>query len=840
MPDDLQHGNGGVAGNGSNGMPAEPELDPADAALFALSEDQPELAWAERAARAAAATPAVGPIGGFELLEEVGRGGQGAVYKARQPGTGRIVALKRIGGLTLSAHDRRRFALEIEALARLGHPTVVTVYSAESIGDQSVLVMEYVDGVPIDAWSDGTPIHPKPSTRQLLTAFAAVCDGVAHAHKRGVIHRDIKPGNVLVEADGRPRLLDFGIAKLIGEWRLSEGTGAGQELTTTSFAGTPAFAAPEQLEGPSRADTLSDVYSLGALLYRMLTGRAPFVAGGGLPEMIDLVRRGGPTRPSRVRAGVSAELDWIVLKAMEVEPGRRYQGAEALAADVRRFLRGEAVGAHPPTTAYRLRKWIRQNRVLAVSAVLVSLTLLGSTGVSTRYSIEARRALAEANAALARETAAHQEAAAAAEESRAAAGFLTDVLGSADTGRLDVTIREALDTASAELADGRRKYPPRVEAGVRFAIGQTYAHIGLLEDAEKHLARALEIRRSLFDLSSEQVMGPLHILGRTYRGLGRLADAERIQRDVVAARRARLAAPAPEKYDRSRLAQALVSLGIALRMRGKYDEAIAAYYEAHDLYTEELGEINDDSGTTLRNISVILIYQRKFAEAEVVGRRALTLLRQYHGNAPHLNTAIATCSLGQALWERGDQAEGEKLLREGLEMHRSLHGETHFHSAEAAQLLAGYLMEQERWTEAEPLMRSALAARSALRPADSAPVRKAEADLARVLCGLGRCDEAIKLCTDSIARGGDPAALRNLYMALGSAHRAQKQFARGHAALTQAWELVEANANSLAPGDVRRAARELVELYESWDEAEPGKGYAAEAARWRDRTHERP
>lgn len=383
--------------------PVEPPHDPPPSASGRGPDDEAERvldeafklgegeeAWLEIARRASRPAEPLGNLGPYSLLEEIGRGGQGEVYKAVQPGTGRVVALKRLaaGGLRIGSRAAERFSREVDAATRLSHPNVVTVYAAEVIDGHAILVMEWIDGTIIDRWADGRWADPSMSDRdkraRVLQAFAAACDGVAHAHQRGVIHRDLKPSNIMIGADGVPRVLDFGVAKVLEEWREHDPTGGGAlatAWTATGFAGTPAYAPPEQLhDGGREVDTRADVYALGVILYRLLSGEEAFGHRQGLADLLDAVRRGPSRRPSQVRPAVGREADWIVHKAMDVDVSRRYQTVDALADDVRRLLDGRAVLAHPPSTLYTAWRAVRR-RPRTWGAAIIAVTAISALSV---------------------------------------------------------------------------------------------------------------------------------------------------------------------------------------------------------------------------------------------------------------------------------------------------------------------------------------------------------------------------------------------------------------------------------------------------------------------------
>ena len=316
----------------------------------------------------------LGSIGPFELLDEVERGGQGVVFRARQPGTNRVVALKRmLAGSLASAATRARFAREVEAAAALDHPGIVTVFGTESVDRTPVLAMEWVDGVPITEWARGPSEHGAGrDPAQRLEVFCAVCDAVEHAHARGVLHRDLKPSNILVDRSGRPRVLDFGLAKWLG----------GEERDATQSAealGTPAYAAPEQLLpgslGAGRVDVRADVYALGVVLYEVLTGASPYGSRDtSLSELLRTVERVDPAPPSSFDPRLGRELDAVCLRALEKLPEDRYPSVGALAADLRRHLAGEPVHAAPPGALARFTKLVRRNPLPSAFALVLLVT----------------------------------------------------------------------------------------------------------------------------------------------------------------------------------------------------------------------------------------------------------------------------------------------------------------------------------------------------------------------------------------------------------------------------------------------------------------------------------
>lgn len=361
-------------------------LNPENESLFGLASNE----WQVRLQQAHQSRP-LGPFGPYELLAEIGRGSQGEVYRAVQPGTGRIVAIKRIAGLGFAPDPvlLDRFTREVEALTRLSHPNVVTVHALDVVNGHTILVMELVEGRPIDQWADLQWSRAPEPLQILLAVFARVCAGVAHAHQRGVIHRDIKPSNILVTPADQPKVLDFGIARLLGEHAANN---AHPTFTLTGFAGTPAYASPEQLVPGGGIDTRSDVYSLGILLYRLLAGCEAF--SGQIGQTAQRKTEGPAPGPRRARKALPPECDWIVRKATDPSPSARYQTVDALAEDVSRLIDGRPILAHPPSWLYSARRAIKR-RPLTALGIGASIAVVASLGTvvavqAVRLSIRSR------------------------------------------------------------------------------------------------------------------------------------------------------------------------------------------------------------------------------------------------------------------------------------------------------------------------------------------------------------------------------------------------------------------------------------------------------------------
>jgi len=369
------------------GLREEPP-DPESLESMGFGFEDPGDAWMDQL-RGAEVPLGLGTIGPYELLDEIERGGQGVVYRARQPGTKRLIALKRpIAGSFSSRSTRQRFEREIESAAALNHPNIVTAYGMEIVDGTPLLAMEWIDGVTLTRWiSGGSPENPgddpEPGQgpcrdpRESIEVFLRVCDAIAHAHSRGILHRDLKPSNILVADDGQPHVLDFGLAKRLA---YAEPDAQGKlDLTLSGdFLGTPAYASPEQFSPrQTQFDERTDIYSLGVILYEMLTGLSPYPDPSNVTELIRAVETVTPPRLSSIDPRLGRELDTIVLKAMAKTPSARYANVDSLASDLRRYLAGEPISAVEPTTWYLLKKVVTRNRLAFAFAATVVLLVLG-------------------------------------------------------------------------------------------------------------------------------------------------------------------------------------------------------------------------------------------------------------------------------------------------------------------------------------------------------------------------------------------------------------------------------------------------------------------------------
>lgn len=418
--------------------------------------------WVD-ALRSATAPPPGGEIAGYRIVRVIQRGAQGTVYEGLEPVTGRRVAVKRMPLAHVDADSVARFDREARALARLEHPSVVRLLAAPIDDGARIIVTEWVDGLPFDEWADACwgRSEAAEAVRSVARCAGLAADAIAAAHAAGVMHRDLKPSNVLVTADGQPKVLDFGLAKALDA--------SGTVTRTQGFAGTPAWSAPEQVaDHAARVDARTDVHALGLLLYRGLTGRPAFDGSLPIALLFEDIRRTVPREPCRVRDAVTRELSLVVMRALEKDPARRYLSADAMALDLGRFLRGDAVSVHPPSLAYHARKFVRRHWAMALVAA-VALVAVGAgvaTAVIARRDADAERRRSEERQAFVAQLVSEQAEAQAAGRAglpgdivrRALAGLGGRALGPDDERSLRVQYAEMLARlgADAEAAEQYR------------------------------------------------------------------------------------------------------------------------------------------------------------------------------------------------------------------------------------------------------------------------------------------------------------------------------------------------------------------------------------------------
>jgi len=794
---------------------------------------EPDEAEAQGAAgeAAPASIPAEKPgtrIGRYKLLRILGEGGMGIVYLAEQQGSiRRQVALKVIKPGMDSKRVLARFEVERQALALLDHPNIAQVYDAgTTVNGRPYFVMEYVKGLPITEYCD----HHMLSIEQRLRLFQQVCQAVHHAHQKGIIHRDVKPSNILVttqDDQAVPKIIDFGIAKAIAQ-PLTERT-----LYTEQgqLFGTPEYMSPEQADMATEdIDTRSDIYSLGVLLYVLLTGVLPFDSAtfrdGGIDHIRKLIRETDPKTPStrltslgdeakevaqnrRIEVGTLAkrlhkELEWIPLMAMRKDRTRRYRSASELADDIQNYLQGAPLIAGPESTVYRVKKFVRRNRTLVAGAVSVLLVLAAGTVISTIFAFRAELARADA---------------------RTIADFLTnDVLASVQEikGR-DATMIDILNSASKSL-EGRFENQPLVEAEICWTLARNYHFLHEHGAAIPFYERAYQIRKEQLGELAEPTLIAKTQLGFSQIFAGQFKEAERTFDELIA--QSRQLDPANIIFPNSWKCR----LSIVYKAMGRYEEAERLMLETWNGGRWWESQWQREAKIYQDNMADIYVYQGRYDEAEQMYKEMLEKEYPVHGDKVY--TWWSMDGWPRLYMAQGRYEEAENLLIKGIDIRgRELPGKDHPLTLIFINCLGVLRTKQERYPEAETLFKEALEARQCKLGEDHPETLETINDFGVLRREQKRYDEAESLLRQALdARqrklGTDHPACFESIQELAVLYKEQGHYDKSEPLLLKAVE-----GRRLKLGDTHQhtlqSIKNLIDLYEAWNKPEKAQEWRA-------------
>jgi serine/threonine-protein kinase len=650
-------------------------------------------------------------LGSYRLIRRLGRGGMGEVYLAVRDDDEfqKRVAVKVLAPGMGTDEVAARFRTERQILAALDHPNIAKLLDGGTTEEGlPYFVMEYVEGRPIDEYCDRCGL----SLRRRLELFCDVCSAVQYAHRNLVVHRDLKPGNILVTPQGAPKLLDFGIAKLLNP-ELSSAQLA--PTATVLRLMTPDYASPEQARGES-ITTSADVYSLGVLLYYLLTGHRPYRLGSRSPvEMLQVICEEEPETPStavlrqeeittpdggtttvtpaavsrtrddtpaRLHRRLSGDLDNIVLMAMRKEPARRYGSAQQFAEDIRRHLDGRPVLARKDTFGYRLGKLVRRHRIAVAAAALFVMACLGFGVV-----------MAAQRAQISRER----------DRAEAVRGFLVELFETSDpiqAADANPGVRTILDRGARRL-ETELAGQPEIQAELKATIGVIYQRRGEFESAKPLLEEALELRRELYGREHAEVAASLNSLADLRMELGQYAAAEHLFREALEVRRRLFGTESVE------VAESLNDLGKALQHQGDLDAAEIRYREALEMRRSFLGRKHVEVAETLNNLAGVVWQRGDSAAAERFHREALAIRENLLGK-DHVEVSESLNNLAVVLNDRGAFAEARAKFERALALRRRHLGEDHPRVATTLHNLAGVLANLGQLDAAEQLYRQAI------------------------------------------------------------------------------------------------------------------------------------
>lgn len=761
-------------------------------------------------------------IGAYRVESELGRGGMGTVYLAVRDDDefNKKVAIKIVRSGFDSEELLRRFRSERQILANLDHPNIARLLDGGTTADGApYVVMEYVDGTSINDYCERNSL----GLEARLELFRKVCSAVNYAHQNLVVHRDIKPSNILVASDGTPKLLDFGIAKLLDP----ETSDETEPITRADMRlMTPEYASPEQVSGRP-ITTATDVYSLGVVLFELLTGHPPYNFDNRSPaEMERVIRDKQPTRPSdamtsdndkvnrdigsnfaiRDPRSLRGDLDNIILMALRKEPARRYSSVEQFSDDIRRHLVDLPVLARQDTLGYRADKFVRRHAGGVAATAAVTVLIAALVGFYTS------QLAAERNRALAETAKAEQ-----------VSKFLTDLFAASDpreSGGDKLTAQQILDSGAKRIRT-ELTGQPEVQAALMDVMGVAYQNLGLLDQAEDLIKSALEIREGLHGKSHTDTAESMNHLASVYVARTEFKKAGPIFREALAIERG-FNESSPE------VADLLNNIAQVELNTGNFDEAERLYLEALALNRKLFGSDHREIATNLSNLGSVMGRQGHNDRALDYFRQGMEMRRRVLGN-DHPDLAYSANNIAAMLHVQGKFDEAEPYYRESREIRLRALGEDHHMYCNTSNNLALLLIDKGVLEEAETILTSVLETYGRTLPFDHESNALARLNMALLLIKKGEHKLAEPFARDAlgIQMKKLPAGSWRIAVSqsvLGESLTGQKQFEAAEKLLTESYKQIE---KSLKPDDKRRkeALTRVIKMYEAWDKPERAAEY---------------
>jgi serine/threonine protein kinase len=705
-------------------------------------------------------------IGPYKLLQQIGEGGMGVVFMAEQTEpVQRKVALKIIKPGMDSHQVIARFEAERQALALMDHPHIAKVFEAGTTkSGRPYFVMELVKGTPITRYCDEHHLTP----RERLQLLLPVCQAVQHAHQKEIIHRDLKPSNVLVaEYDDRPvaKIIDFGVAKATGPKLTNRTmfTEFGQVL------GTPEYMSPEQAKlNALDIDTRSDIYALGVLLYELLTGSTPFEAErmreAAFDEVLRIIREEEPPKPStrlssthelpsiatkrgleprKLSSLVRGELDWIAMKCLEKDRNRRYETASGLARDIERYLHDEPVQACPPSTGYRLRKFVLRNKGPVLAAAMILLVLVGGIVGTTWGMFRAREAAWTEKEA--KEKAQQSEA-----ETKAVLDFVEKKIIAAARPKdqaggqsYDVKLADALK-AALPFVDKSFTGQPLIEARLRMTMGDSFWYLGDAKTASEQFQAARQLYAEHRGPDDPDTLKSMNDLANSYDVLGRHTDALKLRQETLALNQAKLGPDHPDTL------ACMSGLATSYQALGRHSDALKLRQETLALYEAKLGPDHPSTLACMTNLANSYQTLGRYADALKIREEVLSLYKANLG-VGHPDTLKSMNNLANSYAALGRNADALKLREETLALRKAALGPDNPDTLRIMNNLANSYAAIGRNADALKLREEVMALRKATLGPSHADTLNSMNSLATSYAALGRYADALKLCEEVVA-----------------------------------------------------------------------------------------